>query len=579
VWSILNSDRLKRWQYKFKYLFVFEICLIGLASAIAAVLLKEGVNALGGWRLHLASQYPAWLVLPGVGLIGGFLSGWLVQSFAPSTAGSGIPQVKAYLAGVSIDMTLRVAVVKLVGGILALGSGLTLGREGPTVQMSVALAAQLSRRLSQSYDLRRQIIAAGAGAGLSAAFNAPIAGVLFVVEELRKDASSFTFGTAILASFVGAVVARELGAHSLDIDFAEKAVHTNFSAQEIPFYLLLGVLAGLFGCLFNRSVIASLTFYQRKLSLSLPVRVGIAGLVTGIIVAFLPVSFWNHAGMQEILESGGINWQLALSIFVLQFLLTMIGYGSGAPGGLFAPTLTLGASMGHLVGQCAQVFLGIDWQVTYALVGMGALLCGVIRAPITAIAIIFEMTQDFNLVLPLMIGSLVAYFVAERISPGSLYDRLLQWNGIVLSPPIASLRTSLTNLKAKDVMSFPVETLNSHMTMAGVIEVFAESHHRGFPVVDDRHNLVGIITQKDLNEFLWQHNQSTIIVGPEYVMLSEVMTRSPITVSIEAPLLDIISILNKYELSRLPVMDGEKLVGLITRTDLIRAEAKCLKED
>ena len=576
MWPIFSSKFLRRWKYKFKYLFFLEICIIGLASGLSAVLLKEGIDFIGEWRIHLAEQYPAWIVLPAIGLFGGLIAGWLVHTFAPTTAGSGIPQVKAYIEGVRTAMNLRVAVVKLVGATIALGSGFVLGREGPTIQMSAACAAYLSRRLSNLSNLRCQIVAAGAGAGLAAAFNAPIAGVLFVVEELRKDASSFTFGTAILGSFVGSVVARELGAHSIDIDLA--AAHTNFSAREIPFYLLLGLLAGLLGSLFNEGIIASLKFYQNRMLIPFPLKVALAGLVTGVVLAFVPITFRDHAGLQEILESANVNWQLATSAFSFQFILTLVDYGSGAPGGLFAPSLTLGASIGHLVGLGAQFALGdIDWQVTYALAGMGAFFCAAIRVPITAITIIFEMTQDFNLVLPLMISCIFAYFVAERLSPGSLYDRLLELSGISLSSAEEQLPSSFVRLRASDLMTRSVETLNYQTNMAKTIAIFAQSNHRGFPVVDDHNNLVGIVTQKDINEFLWQQNM-TSVVKPEEVLLSQVMTRSPITVNVDTPLLDVIYLLYQQDLSRLPVMDGDRLVGLITRTDLIRVEANYIQE-
>ncbi|MDF5731761.1 MAG: chloride channel protein, partial [Rhizonema sp. PD38] len=255
---------------------IFEACLIGLVSALAVVLLKAGVGWLGGWRVQQSLLIPAWLWLPGIGLSCGFLAGWLVERVAPETSGSGIPQVKAVLGRVPIALNLRVALVKLVGGILALGSGLALGREGPTVQVGAALASQLSRWFPTSPDHRRQLIAAGAGAGLAAAFNTPIAGVLFVVEELLQEFSDFTLGTAILASFIGAVVSRLLGGRSLDINLS--SVPTNFFVQDIPFYLVLGVLAGVIGALFNQGIIASLSFYRRFIHVGLPFRVALAGL-------------------------------------------------------------------------------------------------------------------------------------------------------------------------------------------------------------------------------------------------------------------------------------------------------------
>ena len=568
---IFSSKLFRRWRYTFKQIFFIEICLIGLTSGLSAIVLKQGIDLVSEWRINLAQQYQPLLILPAIGLLGGLLSGWFVNRFAPSTSGGGIPQVKAYIEGFPAIMTLRVAIVKLIGAALALGSGFTLGREGPTIQMSAACAVHLSDRFSHLSGLRRQIVAAGAGAGLAAAFSAPIAGVLFVVEDLRKDASSFTFATAILGSFVGSVVARQLGAH-VHITTAS----TNFTFFEIPFYILLGLIIGLFGAIFNEGIICSLKLYRNKLSLPLAVKVGLAGLITGIVLALLSPEFWNG---QWVLEQvlAAENTKLATGTLLLQFGLTIIGYGSGAPGGLFAPTLTLGACVGHLVALLPQWVLGIDWQVAYALAGMGAFFCASIRLPITAIAIIFEMTQDFNLVLPLMITCLCAYFVAEKLSPQSLYDRLLNLNGIDLHSANNQAPTSFIHLKAKNIMTKKVETLNHRMNMAQVIQIFAQSNHRGFPVVDDEDNLIGIVTQKDVNEFLWQQSIS-VKVKSNCVLLSQIMTRSPITIDVETPVLDVLEIIYQRDFSRIPVMKGDRLVGLITRSDLIRAEANCIKE-
>ncbi len=541
---------------------IIEACLIGLVAALAAVFLKQGVGWIGTWRVHTAHLLPAWLVLPGIGLVGGLLSGWLVERVAPEASGSGIPQVKAVLARVPMALDIRVALVKLFAGIVALGSGLPLGREGPTVQVGAALAAQLSRIFPTSPDYRRQLIAAGAGAGLAAAFNTPIAGVLFVVEELLQDVSGFTLGTAILASFIGAVVSRWLGGHSLDLELS--ALHTSFSPQEIPFYIVLGVLAGLLGSLFNQGVLASLTLNRRLLPFGLPWRVGLAGLVCGIAIAFLPVHFRDSAGLKELLTNGSLSWQLAAIAFVAQFTLTIFAYGSGAAGGLFAPVLILGAALGFLVGICQDSLLHASAPVTYALAGMGTFFGAVVRVPITGIVIVFEMTTDFNLVLPLMIGSAVAYLVAEQVVPGSLYDRLLEWNGIHLKkePATGGL---LAQLRAIDVMQRRVETLSAQMNLEEAVQAFSHSQHRNFPVVE-KGKLVGIITQKDLADIAKER------LGGEKTV-SELMTPEPVTVHPTDTLAHVLHLLNRYNLSCLPVTEGRKLVGIITRSDIIRAEA------
>ncbi|MEC4814442.1 MAG: chloride channel protein [Scytonema sp. PMC 1069.18] len=547
---------------------ILQACLIGLVSALSAVLFKTGVGALGGWRVHTTHLLPAWVVLPVVGLGGGLLSGWLVQQVAPEAYGSGIPQVKAVLAKVPMALDLRVAVVKLLGGILAIGSGLPLGREGPTVQAGAALANFLSRTFPTSPDYRRQMIAAGAGAGLAAAFNAPIAGVLFVVEELLQDVSSLTLGTAILASFIGAVVSRWLGGHSFSPEL--NTLQTNFSPQEIPFYLILGVLAGLLGSLFNHGIITALTFNRRWLRFGLPVRVGLAGLVCGMAIALLPVPFRDSSGLRETLTAGELSTPITIIAFIAQFILTLVAYSSGAPGGLFAPSLLLGASLGYLVGICEHSLLGLTSPTTYALAGMGTFFSAAVRVPVTAIVIVFEMTTDFNLVLPLMIGSVVAYLVGEKVAPGSLYDRLLEWNGIHLEET-PSTTGFLAQLSAADVMQRRVETVSSKISVAEAMQAFSHSQHRNFPVVDDG-RVVGVITQKDIANI-------SSFSSPENTLICEIMTPEPITVRPTDTLAYVLHLLNRHNLNCLPVTENKRLVGIITRSDIIRVEAEQLSGD
>ncbi len=540
---------------------VLEACAIGLVSALAAVFLKDGVGWLGGWRIQLTHRWPAWAVLPIVGLVGGLLSGWLVERIAPETSGSGIPQVKAVLGKVPVALDLRVALVKLLGGVLALGSGLPLGREGPTVQIGSALAATLSRRLPTSPDHRRQLIAAGAGAGLAAAFNAPIAGVLFVVEELLQDVSNLTLGTAILASFIGSTVSRWLGGQGLDLK--PSTLVTSFTPQDIPFYLLLGILAGVLGALFNQGILLSLKL-NRDLNLPLPLRIGLAGLFTGGLLALLPTPFRDSAGLKELLMSASSSWQLPLSAFGVQAALTLVAYGSGAPGGLFAPALILGAALGSLVGGLEHSLLGVGSPATFALAGMGIFFSAVARVPITSIVIVFEMTMDFNLVLPLMMGSGVSYLVAETLSPGSLYDRLLEWSGIHLEKN-PTLEGAWAGLKAADIMKDRVETLPSRISLNEALQAFSASSHRTFPVMEEG-RLVGILTQSDLSTITQRRLEGDTLIR-------EIMTPDPVTAAPADSLTHVLNLLNRYSLNSLPVIEGRRLVGIITRSDIIRTEA------
>ncbi len=556
--------RLKAFFLRPKQLALFEACLIGLISGLAAVFLKQGVGWLGGWRIYASFNMPPWIGLPLIGLIGGLVSGFLVERYATEASGSGIPHVKAALAGVPLSLDLRVAFIKLVSTAISVGSGLTLGRQGPTVQIGAAIAAVIGRWFPTSPDYRRQLIAAGAAAGLAAGFNAPLAGVLFAVEELLHDISGFSLGPAILASFIGAVVSRILGGKSLDLNLSATDFQTQFTAPEIPFYLVLGILSGLLGTLFTQGIVASIKFNRRVLRVPLPWRMGLAGLICGVAIALLPPLFRNNSGLREFLITGSPTAAASAIAFISHFCLTIIAAGSGAPGGLFAPSLILGSALGYLVGIWQFTILGAGLPTTYALAGMGAFFCAVSKAPITAVVMIFEITTDFNLVLPLMIGSVVSYFVAEMAARGSLYDKLLQLNGIDLKLE-ETPNAILSEIRAADVMQRRVETLTSQTSIEEVVQAFSRSHHRGFPVLDAG-KLVGMVAQSDLAKI------SKLNLAPDAI-LQKIMTPQAVKVSPRDTLMEVLFQLNRYNLSRLPVTEGKKLVGIITRTDIIRAES------
>ena len=567
-WFTRQCDRVLRP----KQIAIFEACAIGLISALAAVSLKQSVLWLEGWRVGLTGIYPAWLVLPIIGIVGGGLSGLLVERFAPEATGSGIPQVKAALGYVPIALDLRVAVVKWLSTFLSLGSGLVLGRQGPTVQIGAALAAQLSYWTNTSPTYQRQLIAAGAAAGLAASFNAPLAGVIFVIEELLQDLPDLTLGTAIIAAVVGGVVSLGLGGRGMIPDLSH--LQLQFSVAEIPLLIVVGILGGLVGVICNRSLLASLQFYHDRFhGRSLAVKIAGAGGMTGIITAALPDALQGSRDLKDFLVIGDIQWQTAAWILASQFLMCLVAFGSTAPGGLLSPSLVLGAALGNLVATGIQSGYHNDLlplnpilssPTVYALTGMSAVFSAITRRPIMAIAIVWEMSAKFNLILPLMIGSVVAYLVAEQLFPDSIYQHLLTRKGINIErPDLADRRWE--GLIAADIMQRRVETLASQMTIDEAIQAFARSHHRGFPILD-RGILVGILTQSDLGVLtsqLWDRKTP----------LSKIMTRRIITVTPQDPLTSILHLLDCHQVSRLPVIEGRKLVGIITRADIIRCEA------
>ncbi len=556
-----------------KSMAIVEACAIGIISALTAVALKHSIGWLTGLRLEMVETFPAWIVLPLVGIIGGAVSGLLVERLAPEAAGSGVPQVMAALGYVPIPLDLRVAAVKWLSTCISLGSGIALGREGPTTQIGAAVAAQLSHWTNTSPTYQRQLIAAGAAAGLAASFNAPIVGVLFVVQELLQDGAEITMGTAIIAAVVGGVISRSVGGGDMTPELSN--IPIDFSMREIPLLILLGVLAGLLGVCCNRSLLASLKFYRRRFDgRSLWFKVAVAGGVTGAIALLLPHGLIDSKSIEDFLIVGDITWQISVGILLAQFLMCVVGFGSTAPGGLFVPSLILGAALGDSVATIAQslhssgflpVNLVLSSPTVYALAGMSAMLSAVTHSPIVGIAIVLEMSTKFELVLPLMIGSISAYLVADKLFPGSIYHHLLIGRGIDLDrADLADQRWA--SLTAADIMQRRVETLSSQMTIEEAIQAFAYSPHRGFPIVDGG-RLVGILTQSDLanlgDESWANHTQ-----------IAQLMTRRVITVSPQDPLTSVLHLLDRDRIGRLPVVEGQKLVGIITRADIIRVEAE-----
>lgn len=547
---------------------LLEACTIGVVAAIGAVLLKDGVGFLGAWRIVGVDYAIAnfgqghFFFLPLVGLLGGTIAGALIQYVAPEATGSGIPQVKAAIMGVPQDLGLRTAAVKLISCVVALGSGLSMGREGPTVQLSAALSAKASELIRSSPKHRAQLIAAGAGAGLAAAFNAPLAGALFVLEELIGRISGFTVGTAVVACFMAAVLSRLVGVHSLDIEMGKLNGLSTFFPIDIPFYVLLGVAAGLVGAVFNKAIIGGLTFNRDFLKWPVTISCGLAGLLSGILVALVPPLYNDYSGLREALVAGHLGLSSIVLALVLQFVLTTIAYSSGAPGGLFAPSLTMGACLGLLVAFVEQQFCGSANSVAFAIVGMGAVFCAVARVPMTAVVIIFEMTTDFNVVLPLMICSVVSYLVAEKLDPGSIYDQLLEWGGID-PDSLESKPSIMKTMTAGQIMKRPVETIDELATLTEIKAQFAASRHHGFPVLDQDKNIVGMLTEHDL----LTPNQEQ-----EEITAQKIMVPNPVTIDVEQSLAEAVLLFDNYKISRIPVVENGCLVGILTREDVASAE-------
>ena len=317
----------------------------------------------------------------------------------------------------------RVLPIKFFAGLLAIGGGLVLGREGPTVQMGGAVGDAISRGLKVSPRERLTLIAAGAGAGLAAAFNAPLSGLIFVLEEVQRDFHPIVFGTAFLAAAVADVIAR-LGADPFPVFSVPK--YPTPPLETLPAFAILGIVAGVLGVLFNRSLVVSLDFYARLQNKVL--AAGITGALIGFIGWFVPAAIGNGHPLAELTLGGRIALLAIPGWFLIRFLLTISSYGTGVPGGIFAPLLVLGALIGLAVGQVALKIVPLaDVQpAVFALVGMAAYFTAIVRAPLTGVVLIIEMTGNYEQMLPLLICCFFAYVAAEYLKDLPIYEVLLE---------------------------------------------------------------------------------------------------------------------------------------------------------
>lgn len=404
--------------------------LVGLFSGLVAVGFRGALAQADRGRdavVDLVRAHPAWAFpLPLLlGLVGASLAVYLVRRFAPEAAGSGIPHVKAVLHGLSPMHWRRLLAVKFAGGVAGIGAGLGLGREGPTIQMGAAVGQMVGAWFSCTMRERRTLIAAGAGAGLAAAFNAPLAGLVFVLEEVQRDFSAGVFTATLIACAVADVTTRLL-LGQLPVFHVQVGEIPSLSL--LPFAVLLGVIAAFLGVLFNRVLLRSLDFFGRLRHWPAWMTGGLVGLCAGGVAIFAPLAVGGGQRLLEVTLAGQLPLLALAGFFVLRFALTMASYGCGAPGGIFAPLLVLGAQIGLGVGAFAGRFVpeAMSHPHIFAVVGMAAYFTAIVRAPLTGIVLMVEMTGSYALVLPLLAACLTAYGVADFLGDRPVYEALLE---------------------------------------------------------------------------------------------------------------------------------------------------------
>jgi chloride channel protein, CIC family len=362
------------------------------------------------------------LLVVGAATVAAF-SAWLVRRFSEHAVGSGIPQVEAVISGELPPAPFILLPVKFAGGLLAIGAGLALGREGPSIQMGATLAHLLGKAFGRNSADCRSLLAAGAGAGLAAAFNAPLAGAAFALEELIRQFETRNAIAALGASGSAIVVARLFTGPAPD--FAVAAIpYTAFGDNLLCF--ALGVAAGLLGVAYNRALLGALAIADYLARWPVEVRAAIVGAAAGTLAWFAP----GLAGGGDTLTQRTLDGSEALAllplIFMLRVVLSAASYAAGTPGGLFAPLLVLGAQMGFLFGGLFNPGPAdaIGHAIAFAVVGMAAFFTAVVRAPLTAMILVTEMTANSQLLLPMLAACFSAMAVATMLREPPIYDAL-----------------------------------------------------------------------------------------------------------------------------------------------------------
>ncbi len=426
-----------------KLMLAWTLVMAGIIGAVTVAFMLAS-EKLGHYLLPSGAASWRRFMMP---VMGAALVGFLLRHFFPGAAGSGIPQTKAALILHGGFIPFRTAIGKFICSTITLGSGISLGREGPSVQVGAGIASALGRRLG--LDARRvaALVPAGAAAAVSAAFNTPIAAVLFTLEELVGNLHAPMLGSVVLSSATSWLVMRALlGNDPLFHVPPYQLVHP----VELFFYVALGLFGGLVSAFFVKLLLAIRAFFARFPQSSKQYQPIAGGLAVGLIALFVPQVLGVGYGLVDEALNGKVLLSSMVLLLMLKIFATAACYSSGNAGGIFGPSLFIGAMAGGIAGHAAHAALpDLTGSVgAYALAGMGAAFAGIVRAPLTSVIMIFEITRDYSIIVPLMISNLISYFVSQRLQAAPVYEALLEQDNIHLPP----LRTDFRVALVRDAM-------------------------------------------------------------------------------------------------------------------------------
>jgi len=503
-------------------------------------------------------------------ILGGLIVGPLIHFMAPEAKGHGVPEVLTAIAMRGGRIRPVVVLAKALGSAITIGSGGSVGREGPIVQIGAALGSTIGQVFKLSDRRIITLVASGAAAGIAATFNAPIAGVMFAIEVILGEFGIQNLSTMVVSAVTASVVSQAvLG----DFPAFNVPAYALNSPWELPLYLVLGVIAG-FGAMLFMKVLYFMedVFDHWRFPPYLKPAVGGVGL--GVLGYFLPRVFGTGFDTIDSVLTGEIGITLLLVLIFGKILATTLTLGSGGSGGVFAPALFIGAVLGGAFGQVAQlIFPGIPASSgAYAMVGMAAVFAGAARAPITAILILFEMTRDYHIILPLMAATVTSTVIAHRLEPESIYTLKLKLRGIITQQkksenPLHAILVEDTMTPIREMVTVPPD-----LSLSKLSNLFQETSHHGF-VVARNDELYGMVTLADLEKIIES--------GISDKTVDDICTKNVLTAYPDETLSEVLSHFGAMDLGRIPVVERRNprhLVGVLRRVNILHSLSSALTD-
>ena len=458
---------------------------------------------------------------------------------------------------------VRPSIGRVLSSVAVISTGGSEGREGPIVQIGAALASSLSRRLKLSPERVRILTACGMAAGIAGAYNTPIAATLFVLEVVVGCFSMTLFGPAVVSAVTSTIVVRFILG---DEPVYHVAPFSLRSAFELAAFAVIGLAAGPCSALFAWALKEAKRLFAST-KLSLPATMAIGGAIVGVLGIFLPEVWGNGFEANNRILRGNPTLLFLVMLFVGKILATSATIGSGGVGGVFTPTLLVGACLGGAVAQIVHVaFPGFDAPVGgYALLGMGGLMAGITRAPLLAMIMIFELTQNTAVLLPMMIVSVLAVVSARAFQEDSIYIQSLRSAGIVWEKTPEA--TMLSSLRVSDIMREDVKLIPRTTPLPEILKVFLQNRALYLYVGDEEGRLLGVIDLHDVKDILHEQDLSSVVIAEDLV--SEIPFVTP-----SEPLTSVNEKLWFRDLGQLPVVESpetRRFLGIVTRRDLLGA--------